>query len=148
MAKVGYDDLYQKAIEMLTDNEDVFNDMCEELDSWDGFLGDDRYYPMDEFDELLDGRSPLEIAGLVEGCDFNSGDDYFRFTIYGVESASEPDYSSEYSAEDVLDRAIDNCGHLWFSDDDFKDIVWALDNHYDYYDYDTLEEWDDDEDEE
>lgn len=146
MTKVSYDDLYQKAIEMLTEDTDLFNSMCEELDSWDGFLGDDRYYPMDEFDELLDGKSPLEIAGLVEGEDFNTGDDYFRFTIYGVESTSEPDYS-DYSAEDVLDRVIDDCGHLWFSDDDFKDVVWALDNRYDYYDYDTLEEWDDEDEE-
>ncbi len=148
MAKISYDDLYQKAVEMLTEDTNLFNNMCEELDSWDGFLGDDRYYPMCDFDELLEGRSPLEIAGLVEGCDFNTGDDYFRFTIYGVESASENDYSSDYSAEDVLDKVIDYCGSLYFYDDDFKDIVWALDNRYDYYDYDTLEEWDDDEDEE
>lgn len=147
MTKVSYDDLYQKAIEMLTEDTELFNSMCEELDSWDGFLGDDRYYPMDAFDELLYGKSPLEIAGLVEGEDFNTGDDYFRFTIYGVESTSDVDYS-DYSAEDVLDRVIDDCGHLWFSDDDFKDIVEALDNRCDYYDYDTLEEWEDDEDEE
>ena len=148
MTKVSYDDLYQKAIEMLTEDTDLFNSMCEELDSWDGFLGDDRYYPMYEFDELLGGRSPLEIAELVSGEDFNTGDDYFRFTIYGVESADEPDYSDIYSAEDVLDRVIDDCGPLCFGDDDFEDIVRALDNRYDYYDYDTLEEWEDDEDEE
>lgn len=147
MTKVSYDDLYQKAIEMLTEDTNLFNSICEELDSWDGFLGDDRYYPMCDFDELLGGRSPLEIAELVSGEDFNTGDDYFRFTIYGVESTSDADYS-DYSAEDVLDNAIDNCGHLWFYDDDFKDIVEALDNRCDYYDYDTLEEWEDDEDEE
>ena len=152
MTKVSYDDLYQKAIEMLTDNEDVFNDMCEQLDSWDGFLGDDRYYSMYEFDELLDGRSPLEIAQLVEGCDFDSNDEYFKFTIYGVESTNEPDYSDYYSAEDVLDNLISSYNHLWMDGDaytsDLRDIVEALDNGYEYYDYDTLEEYEDDEDEE
>lgn len=152
MAKISYDDLYQKAVEILTDNEDVFNDMCDQLDSWDGFLGDDRYYPMDEFDELLDGRSPLEIAQLVEGNDFNTSDDYFKFTIYGVESAYEPDYSDCYSAEDVLDNLISSYNHLWMDGNaytmDLRDIVEALDNGYEYYDDDTLEEWEDDEDEE
>jgi hypothetical protein len=148
MTKVSYDDLYQKAIELLVKDTDLFNNMCKELDSWDGFLGDDRYYLMYEFDELLYGKSPLEIAELVSGEDFNTGDDYFRFTMYGVESTSDVDYSEYYSAEDVLDRVIDDYGHLWFSDDDFKDIVEALDNRYDYYDYDTLEEWEDDKDEE
>ena len=48
-------------IEYFEDNEDVFNDCIEELDNYNGFLGDDRYYPMEELDELYNGEDALEI---------------------------------------------------------------------------------------
>ena len=42
-------------------NEDLFNDCMEELDSYNGYLGDDRYFSMDELDELYNGTEPSEL---------------------------------------------------------------------------------------
>lgn len=43
------------------EHEDAFNDVIEELDAWNGYLGDSRYYPMDELDEFCVGMTPTEI---------------------------------------------------------------------------------------
>ena len=48
-------------IAYFNDNDDVFNDCMEELDSYNGYLGDDRYYSMDELDEFYNGTESLEI---------------------------------------------------------------------------------------
>lgn len=40
-------------IDFFEANEDIFAEAIEELDSYNGYLGDDRYYAMDELDEFL-----------------------------------------------------------------------------------------------
>lgn len=92
-------------------NEDVFNDCMEELDSYNGYLGDDRYYPMDELDELYNGTEPSELLRRAfYGYDeetyttdrdgnktygaFNPNREYFRYNGYGnLVSADYKDYS-------------------------------------------------------
>ena len=92
-------------------NEDLFNDCMEELDSYNGYLGDDRYYPMDELDELHNGIEPSELLRRAFfGYDeetyttdrdgnktygaFNPNRDYFRYNGYGnLVSADYKDYS-------------------------------------------------------
>lgn len=69
-----------------------------EVNGWDGSLEDYEIYEMEQFDELMYGLSPLEIVDKLDA-EFTSMDEYFRFTIYGVESLD----SSE--AEELL---IDN----------------------------------------
>ena len=98
-------------IEYFENNEDVFNDCMEELDSYNGYLGDDRYYPMDELDELHNGTEPSEILrrafyGYDEDTSatdrdgnktygaFNPNREYFRYNGYGnLVSADYKDYS-------------------------------------------------------
>lgn len=48
-------------IDFLWANEDIYNEAMEELDSYNGYLGDDRYYSMDELDELYSGTEPSEL---------------------------------------------------------------------------------------
>lgn len=48
-------------IKYFKENEDIFNDCMEELDSYNGYLGDDRYYDMDELNDLYGGIEPQEI---------------------------------------------------------------------------------------
>lgn len=43
--------MYEKIKAYFEENEEIFNACIEELDSYNGYLGDDRYYPMDELDE-------------------------------------------------------------------------------------------------
>lgn len=98
-------------IEYFKNNEDVFNDCIEELDSYNGYLSDDRYYPMDELDELHNGIEPSELLrraffgydeetyttdrdGNKTYSAFNPNRDYFRYNGYGnLVSADYKDYS-------------------------------------------------------
>ena len=100
-------------IQYFKENEDVFNDCMEELDSCNGYLGDDRYYNMDEFDDLHSGTEPLEIlrrafygydedtyttdgsGNKIYGA-FNPSREYFRYNGYGnLVSAYYKDYSDK-----------------------------------------------------
>ena len=98
-------------IEYFENNEDLFNDCMEELDSYNGYLGDDRYYSMDELDELHNGIEPSELLRRAFfGYDeetyttdrdgnktygaFNPNREYFRYNGYGnLVSADYKDYS-------------------------------------------------------
>lgn len=93
-------------------NEDVFNDCIEELDVYNGYLGDNRYYSMDELDEFYRGSDPLEIlrrayygrdddtyttdsSGNKTYGEFNPNRDYFYYNGYGnLVSSNYKDYSA------------------------------------------------------
>ena len=105
-------------LEWFEDHEDEYNAAIEELDSYNGYLGDDRYYSMDELDELYSGVEPSEILrrafygydsetwttdshGQKEYGAFNPNREYFYFNGYGnLVSADYKDYS------DHLDRYL------------------------------------------
>ena len=94
-------------IEYFKGNEDVFNDCMEQLDSYNGYLGDDRYYEMYELDEFYGECKPSELLmrffyGYDEDTssennhtEFNPNREYFRYNGYGnLVSANYKDYSA------------------------------------------------------
>jgi hypothetical protein len=122
-------------IEYFEENEDVFNDCIEELDSYNGYLGDDRYYSMDELDELYSGKDATEILrrafyghdaetwhtdshGEKEYGPFNPNRDYFTYNGYGnLVSADHKDYSA-YLGEYAVDSMAENRRYIYGIDDD------------------------------
>ena len=100
-------------IRYFKENEDVFNDCMEDLDSYNGYLGDDRYYNMDELNDLYSGQEPQEILfrafygfdadswhtdsrGDKEYGAFNPNREYFYFNGYGnLVSSDYKDYSDK-----------------------------------------------------
>ena len=100
-------------IQYFKENEDVFNDCMEDLDSYNGYLGDDRYYNMDELNDLYSGQEPQEIlfrafygfdadswhidsSGNKEYGAFNPNREYFYFNGYGnLVSSDYKDYSDK-----------------------------------------------------
>ena len=98
-------------IAFFKDNEDIFNEAIEELDAYNGYLGDNRYYTMDELDECFIGTEPSEIlrrafygydeetystdgSGNREYGQFNPNRDYFTYNGYGnLVSADYKDYT-------------------------------------------------------
>ena len=120
----NYADMVAEAIEVLKSDDNIFACCCEELDSWDGFLGDDRAYSMCELDELHCGLKASDfIARLTK--DFNINDDYFYYSIYGLESFSgslADHYKDVTSEEKVFDEIIKNYSRL--------DIKW-IDAYFD-----------------
>ena len=99
-------------IEYFEKNEDTFAACIEELDSYNGYLGDNRYYSMDELDELYKGVEPSEILrrayygrdddtfttdsnGERTYGEFNPNREYFYYNGYGnLVSSDYKDYSS------------------------------------------------------
>ena len=112
-------------IQYFKENEDVFNDCMEELDSYNGYLGDDRYYDMEELNALYSGQEPQEIlfrafygfdadtwttdsSGNKEYGKFSPNRDYFYFNGYGnLVSSDYKDYSDKldgYAIEEMSEN--------------------------------------------
>ena len=112
-------------IQYFKENEDVFDDCMEDLDSYNGYLGDDRYYNMDELNDIYSGQEPQEIlfrafygfdadawmtdsSGNKEYGMFNPNRNYFYFNGYGnLVSSDYKDYSyklDEYAIEEMSEN--------------------------------------------
>ena len=127
--------VYDKAIEVLEEDEDAFVEACEELDNWDGFLGDSRCESMDMIDEFF--NKPSELLDQMN--DFNPTDSYFYFTVYGVSTTDDKHevYSDDFSADDVLDELIDNYNHVDLTENsELNELLTILVNEDFGIDYD------------
>ena len=51
--------VYDKALNILEDEENTFDEACEELDGWNGFLDDSRCFEMDMIDDFFERPSDL-----------------------------------------------------------------------------------------
>lgn len=134
-------------IEYFEQNEDVFNECIEDLDSYNGYLGDDRYYSMDELNELYSGTDPIDLLnrayfgrdaetwhtdshGEKEYGPFNPNREYFTFNGYGnLVSADYKDYSAlldKYAVESMAE----NRRYIYEidGDPDLRELFDALEN--------------------
>ena len=102
----------EKIIHFFNVNEELFNQCIEELDAYNGYLGDDRYYPMYELEDFYIGVELSEILDRVffgydedtyitdsssnrEHGQFNPNREFFRYNGYGnLVSADYKDYSA------------------------------------------------------
>ena len=115
----------KKIIEYFAENESVFNDCIEELDSYNGYLNDDRYYFMEDLNELFNGYEPIELLnraffgydsdtwhtdshGEKEYGAFSPNREYFTFNGYGnLVSTDYKDYSAHldhYAIEEMSEN--------------------------------------------
>jgi hypothetical protein len=103
----------EKIIAYFEENEDVFNSCIEELDSYNGYLGDNRYYEMEFINEFYDSTKPLELLerayfgrdddnwttdnnGNKTYGEFNPNREYFYYNGYGnLVSSDYKDYSAQ-----------------------------------------------------
>jgi hypothetical protein len=124
--------IYNAMLDMIKADSDLLVEVCEELDGWDGFLGDDRCYSMDEIDEILGDRKPSELLNMVSSY-FNYNDDYFYFNGYGnLESCDykEDRYLDVFTHKEILDEYLDK--------------YFRCDLSREYDNFETLaEEWND-----
>lgn len=120
------------------DNTEEFNETIESLDSWNGYLGDDRYYSMDElydfycpglssgkearenFDNLMNrifyGHDAdnwhTDSYGEKEYGAFNPNREYFTYNGYGnLVSTDYKDYSS-YLSKSFVEEVYDNQSNI------------------------------------
>ena len=120
--------IINQIVEYFENNEDVFNDCIEELDIYNGFLNEDRYYAMEELPEILCGLDPIDLLNRAYfGRDeeswhtdsrgdkiydsFNPNREYFKFNAYGnLVSANYKDYSAYnycYAVESMAENRND-----------------------------------------
>ena len=133
--------------EVLDDNTDVFVQICEELDNWNGFLGDARCYDMSEIDEFF--SKPSELLDKMN--DFNINDEYFYFDVYGVTTASDKYdvYSDTVSVDDIIDAVEDCYNHIDIEDVTLSELCGILFNEDvgidEDFDEDDIEDYESDE---
>lgn len=104
-------------------------------------VGEEPIEDMGMFDDILYGKSPIDIAMMVAYGDFNPSHDYFRFDGYGnLESTDTPCYDWIYEDdlaawyEDNQDALSCVAGKIYDSikaeersfDDMSKEDLWAL----------------------
>lgn len=117
------EELKDEVIKYLNENEEVYIELLHELDNYNSYLNDDRWYPMDELDELIGDKSPSEVLEMVAS-GFNINSDYFRFDIYGLKSSDTIEY--DYDIEDVVEDASLYWLHIFTNNDFINDAVELL----------------------
>ena len=121
-------ELREKLIDYFKDNEEDMNDVMEQLDSWNGFLGDDAYFPMDELYDFynISNRDDFDnlMARIFYGHDDENGDgsafcpnrDYFYYNGYGnLVSSDYKDYTDKLD-DYFIDNLIENYNSLTLPD--------------------------------
>ena len=139
--------LKEKAIEMIInyfqENEEEFNVLIEELDSYNGYLGDDRYHNMEDLDEFYSGTEATEVlrrafyghdaetwhtdsSGNKEYGAFNPNRNYFYYNGYGnLVSADYKDYSYKLD-EWFVNALIENAAQLYEIPDEVQEIIDSI----------------------
>lgn len=114
--------------EYLENDDDAFVEAVEELIHWNSFI-DIEIFSMYEIDEICYGMKPSELIEKMTS-DFNSSDDYFYFSIWGLESCNDRAelYHNECDIEDVIDGIEDYYKNLSFSDSKLNALSEVLYN--------------------
>ena len=99
----------------------IHNEYCQAVNNFDGEI-----YSMWEFDELMNGRDPSDIARMIfYGKGFNPNNDWFYFNGYGnLESTDYP--KDEICIDDIVEH-ICRTGQCLF-DDDIAEILEEYEN--------------------
>lgn len=111
--------------ELFESNDDLFIEAIEELDCYNGYLGDNRYYRMEDISEFYADTDPLEMLsrafygydadnyitdeyGRKEHREFNPNREYFTYNGYGnLISTDYKDYScllDDYFIADLIEN--------------------------------------------
>lgn len=128
------EELINAIIEYFENNEDIFNECIEELDGYNGYLNDDRYYNMDVLNEFYNSTEPIELlyrcfyghdndnyttdsSGNRTYGEFNPNREYFKYNGYGnLVSTNYKDYSDKLDSY-FIDSLYDNRQYLYRIDD-------------------------------
>lgn len=85
---------------------------------WNEYCDANSYYDyrieyMETFDDIMSGKTPLEIVDSID-TEFRTNDDYFVWGIYGAKSFSYID--DEINYDDLANYILDNDDDLGNSD--------------------------------
>lgn len=132
-------------IDEFDDHEDLFEQAIEELDSYNGYLGDDRYYDMEEIDEFFPKASDA-LARAYYGYDadtwttdargertheqFCPNRAYFSFNGYGNFVSSDTKDYSGFLGEDVVEEMAEHREEIYTinENENLKELFDALES--------------------
>lgn len=123
-------EIRQELKDLFEEDNALFNETIEELDSYNGYLGDDRYYFMENLTDYIDtsdlwsslifrmfyGRDDdcyiTNSQGKKEYSQFNPNRDYYYYNGYGnLVSSDDKDYS-DYLNDYFIDNLLENRSYL------------------------------------
>lgn len=122
-------EIINEIINYFKENESIFNDCIEELDCWNGFLGDSRCYDMEELDTIFCDEKPINILyrafyghddtyslderGEKIYNEFNPNRNFFYFNGYGnlvsCDYIDYSDYIDDYAVEEMSKHRNEIC---------------------------------------
>lgn len=112
--------------DLFEDNTELFNNTIEELDSYNGYLGDDRYYFMENLTDYIDtsdlwssliycifyGRDDdcyiTNSQGKKEYSQFNPNREYYYYNAYGNLISSDYKDYSDFLNDYFIDSLLEN----------------------------------------
>ena len=123
-----FEGLEARALEILEENDSVFSDLIEELDSYNGFADGNRVEDMDWLDYRYGGMKLSEFLDIITS-DFSPNDNYFVHTIYGLESTDDREeyYRENFTASEVYNAALSNLSHVNIDDSELEEILEKID---------------------
>jgi hypothetical protein len=102
--------LKEKLENVLLSDMDMIADVVREVNSYSGALEFLEVYDMEEFNWIVEGYSPLEIANKIHYGNFSPVDSYFRYDSYSnFESMSSWEVEDEYRnyISEIIDRMLE-----------------------------------------
>ena len=138
------EELTKNIIKFFENNEDIFNECIEELDCWNGYLNDDRYYYMEDLNELHNDAEPIELlyrafygydadsytydsSGNKTHDAFNPNREFFKYNGYGnLVSSNYKDYSDKLD-DYFITELLENRMHI-YSIDECEELAILFDN--------------------
>lgn len=136
----------KKAIyELLENDDDLLTEVCEELDNYNGYLGDDRIFDMMEINEFYATTDQIEVLyrafyghdaeiyttdehGGRHYAKFNPNRDYFYYDGYGnFVSCDEKDYSDKLD-DYLIDELIEYYKQLYIDNPELEELLDEYDD--------------------
>ena len=99
---------YEQVKEVLDDMDiselvTIHNEWCDAAGYMDNWI-----YPMDEFDDIMDGQSPWEITRAAFFGEFNPTRDYFWFNGYANLESGDGWHDLPIDTSDIADFIVKN----------------------------------------
>lgn len=101
-------------------------DIVGQLNGLNGSFETYALYNMEDFDTIMEGYTPTELAERIFFGDFNPNDDYFYFNSYAnLESITENNMFDHFEMiiDEVVDSMIYNYNDLYIDDDNLNDLI-------------------------
>jgi hypothetical protein len=117
--------------------ENYWSDSDVDLDDYNEWLENNNYYEdiihrntEYEINDYFDGREPYDIIDAVLGNDYSTNDEFFKETIYGIESFDDwYDLIEDRFRDDAIDENTvndDTIAEIWENEEEIQEKVEEL----------------------